>query len=398
MNKILITGDILKPDPKKISSNQRDNIIWFYNLIYPFIRYNTESVDVEIILSEQFNPQKFYSFFKKDVSVENWAALYDCESLPENANDYLKTYFSEYLLIVGYELPTIFIKYFEANDIKFINCFLSPIRFLNDLLFSAYSNINNFDNIFNIYKVTNEEIFLYSGLHTATIKRQNKHQTIVSNSCLIIGQTEIDRSVIRNGEFDSLKNHISEITELCLKYNKVYFKPHPYSKKGNELTYDFKKLDIEIINDNVYHLLANDNIIEVVALSSSVLYEAKYFYKKIKYLIPENDKFDLPISNDFFSYSFWHNVLSNCVPTVNEIPKGRITHRENLLRNSLNMYWGYNELSPKILFDNLANQVELKIEKKYKISYSYKIGNALLSPIVLLIKFMKKFYKIFTQH
>ena len=71
-----------------------------------------------------------------------------------------------------------------------------------------------------------------------------------------------------------------EIIEIAKSHKKLYFKMHPYADPTSEPLDSFmKEHKIEVTTWNVYELLANENLKTAVAISSSVLEEAKYFDK-----------------------------------------------------------------------------------------------------------------------
>ena len=53
---------------------------------------------------------------------------------------------------------------------------------------------------------------------------------LAPESCVFVGQTEVDRSLIVDGKFSQLADFRDELSELAEQYTSIYFKPHPYTE------------------------------------------------------------------------------------------------------------------------------------------------------------------------
>lgn len=136
----------------------------------------------------------------------------------------------------------------------------------------------------------------------------------------------------------------------------VVFKPHPYANTDfGALSAGLSMRRLHVTRENVYALLASEEIRRVVGVSSSVLLEARYFGQEAHLL--HESPFDIParrgeavpgqhlsILDAWGETDFWRRALAPLMPVTR--PDGARFHRPpNALRTSLRNFWGFNELS-----------------------------------------------------
>ena len=356
IDKIIITGDILRPD-KKIFGNQNPNITWFYNLFEFFINKIVKNVTVQKIIAvpknDGFDVEKFYRFYDLEMSIENWIRLYDYTQINVEAENYFSKYF-ENSIVIGFELPKIFKKIMERKNIFYIEFITHPIRFLDDIFFGIYSNHEKINEILSTLTLSDEDIYALANLRKAGLKRK-WDLGIEDNSALIIGQTRVDRSLIEKGQLLVMNNYRDKLEEISKNHNKIYFKPHPYEARNKEVQSLLKDLKAEFINKNIYHLICQNAIDSVYAISSSVIEEAKYFGKKAEYLCDTVPGTHYPIFNDYFYSSFWKEILKVFFP-INEQFNIKIPDKPNRLRDNLGWYWGYHIFEFDSVYDDIKRQ------------------------------------------
>jgi len=241
---------------------------------------------------------------------------------------------------------------------KVINLSIHPLRFGDDIFFNFETNDVVLKAKIKKYEVNYDIFYIYADLVKATYLKTTKKNNITDNSLLLVGQTQQDKVIFNGVKYLSLLDYIEDIILLSKKYNSIYFKPHPYSTNNKKLLKSLKKYlpNVKIIYDNIYHLLSNDNIKHVVALNSSVLYEAKYFHKQVTFLYKPVYDFknnDIGIYGDYWSSSFWSDLLDI------EDKHVVLPFVPNRLRIADNDFWGYNELRDEIILkDILKNRVK----------------------------------------
>ncbi len=243
-----------------------------------------------------------------------------------------------------------------------LNLSIHPIRFADDIFFNFETNNENIKTKLKKYEVNYDQFYHYADIIKATYLKSVKKNTIKKKSLLLIGQTQKDKVIFDGVKYLTLLDYLSSIKEIAKSYDAIYFKPHPYAKNSKSIYKKLKKefTNLELIHDNIYHLLSNENILQVVALNSSVLYEAKYFRKEVTFLYKPTFDFqnsDIGIYTDYFNSSFWSDIL-DIEDTNISLP-----FVPNRLRKSINDFWGYNEISDEIILKNI-----IKSKIKYFLS------------------------------
>ena len=237
-------------------------------------------------------------------------------------------------------------------DQKTINLAIHPIRFADDIFFSFQTQNPFLQKKLKKYEVNYNIFYHHADLIKAGYLKANKKNKIEKNSLLIIGQTSTDQVLFDGEKYLSLQDYAKELSALASNYEQIYFKPHPYAK-NNKQTIRFLKTihpNVHTTYQNIYYLLSNDHIEHVVGLNSSVLYEAKYFRKKVTFLAKPYFDFtsqDIGIYADYFSSAFWSDLLETQDQNIT------LPFKENRLRIALNDFWGYNEITSKLILKDI---------------------------------------------
>lgn len=380
---VIITGDLLRPlkDPNK--SGQTSNIVWIYNLFLSQINMIKRNEDLEVRLllwdKKGFDTHKFYKLNNMECSLENWVKIYDNENLTKEAELYFLSFFNN-SFVIGFELPQVFINLFNKHNISFIDIIIHPIRYLDDLILALRTNNQNIFGAAKKYQLSSKQFYLNASFHKAKLSRQ-KSLNLEKKSALFTGQIEVDKSLIKDGTCLSILSFKEELINLASQYKTIYFKRHPYSKNNNDEEEFLKQIpNIKYINNNFYQLLAQEEISSVYSISSSTVYEAKYWGKKACYLYKnpfffsddENQFFDkqkyIPLTHDLLLPAFWQEVLFSVIPTVSsaDVPKLNMPLTNNFFRNSLNLNWGYEFLDNSLKKVNKSSTLNNKLSVRIK--------------------------------
>lgn len=360
ISKIVITGDLLRltPDPKHC--DQIVNIEWLFNLFNHQLKSAT-NLDVELLHTDSYNffdPREFFKLNELKPTHANWIKIYD-KTPSQESLDYIKNYF-ENTLVVGFELPTIFLKAFEELSIPYIDIIIHPIRYLDDLLLAFRTSNSSIYTKLKKYQLDEEYYTIYANIHKATMSKMKKI-SLKENSILFAGQVEVDKSLISDNRLMSLKDYEKDLEKLSKEYFHIYVKMHPYAKDNDKIKTIFKKFpNVSYTNQNIYYLLAQKQIKALYSISSSTVMEAKYFGKKAEYLYQNpfyidhkntkpNNKEYISIEDSFYMTSFWCEILSEVLPTTDKKPLP-LAKKTSRLRNSLQNYWAYKFLDSDILF------------------------------------------------
>lgn len=335
LRNIYITGDVNRANDDGTPS-QVYNIKWLYDLISAQLHCATEIVPKLLLPGPGFK-----------TSYESWLQHFDLSFPSWHSEQHL----TPEDLVIGFEMPRNSIHYFKLNKIPFVNVAIWPIRFLEDLVIGVEQDFYEYQNpIFKLqYPITEEYCYLQAQLVKAQL-RANLTSPIPQNSALIVGQTAVDRSLILDGQLLTLKMFEDRLNQLVTTHGAVYFKPHPYYRSVELLSW-LRKLGIETTDEHVYKLISYETVDSVISISSSVLHEAKYFGKKVEFF-GNNNLFEgfVPIDGtEFLTINFWARFLAQTCFTLPQIKEFNVEliRKPNRLRKLSHNWWGYDVIDQR---------------------------------------------------
>lgn len=360
IKRIVVTGDLLR-----IEHNNNKKANNFIRFVYELLKeqiYLATGIYPEVALagdSPGFDRNTFYALSGFDKpSFENWLQIASGKCR-QDAGDYLLKCFSE-TLIISYEAGA-FEHGLKQTRLPYIDIRISPIRFLEDLFLAFKSNIPEVQSKLWVYHIPDSYIRLsvnilksYYLIHLpeSCIARAASTANLPRNTLLICGQTDVDLSLVRHGQIVSFHDFANELHQLINEHHTIYYKAHPNASLSSpNLRFIRSIKKIKITKNNIYRMLCDDNLKTVTALSSGVLHEAPWFGKKIQplshrfvELANETDKSTagsyIMIHNEYFSPTFWSDILSPCLPTK-RCEDIIFTPTENFLRKRTGKWWGY---------------------------------------------------------
>ncbi len=311
-----------------------------------------------LFLNNNISSISEYNKLSKSEIDNLWIKL-NTSNINKEACDYFCSFFKD-CIAISYHSSSTINNMLSKGNITYLDTFESSYRFLQDTYFSIRTNNVEIEKtLINDYSISDNKLFIQANyLKAFFVRNKTTNFTINPNSALIICQTPLDIVLIKeNGDIDNLLNYQSNIKNIANTYSTLYYKLHPKSpSKYNKLLKKyFKQFNNTIeIKDDMYELLANDNIILVAGINSSSLYEAKYFNKKVEffgkphfnYITQEstnNKKFDfvmLDSNKHLFDINFWNHILNNIKPTTTSTPI--FENYNDLLRNVLKVSSSYN--------------------------------------------------------
>lgn len=354
VEQIIVTGDFLRPTDRGFRSSQTENIRWLYRLIRGHLARAT-GLPVECMLwGEGLQPEPFYEAFGAEFSAAGWAEFFNAETVPPAVLEALEARFGS-ALVIGFELAEWCKAALSHLGIAFVDLNIHPVRFLPDVFFGAQTNDPEIFAALLGHHSDPDSFYGWADLLAATAVKFTPDLRLDSPA-LLVGQTRVDRSLVRQGELLDLTRFAPELQALLLRHRKLGFKPHPYNPGDFGLfTSGVPFRRVQMLKANAYALLAHDQLKEVVGVSSSLLVEAPYFGKRASFLY--RSPFDLAgarqaaregqhlsIVEGVLSADFWRDVLA---PRLKVTAKDgwRLALPPNSLRISLRNFWGFNELS-----------------------------------------------------
>lgn len=335
---------------------QDNNIRWVYDFISRPIETAT-SYDVKCFSTKKWNVLNFdrkHFFALSNIEyVEDKQFYYSERDINSESIKYIKSIIKNDIILVGYELSEQTRKILDKIKAIYIDIWLHPIRYMDDVLFGLKSNNEEINNKLYTFNIPSETYYLYADrLKVQNYRGYRKTQSYLKdNSALFVGQTLNDKAVFHNGKMLNLLDFKNVFEKVVKKYNHVYYSRHPFVKGGDEeiINYLKKFKNVTLNDDPTYHLLASKEIEYVFSISSSVVHEAKYFSKDVEFLykpvitIGDHKKDYTSVMHEIFYGHFWASILSPLM-NVNNVPVVSYFSGKDKTRDALSFYWGYRNI------------------------------------------------------
>jgi hypothetical protein len=223
---------------------------------------------------------------------------------------------------------------------RYIDIWLSPIRFLNDLKFCLYSNDQIINKKLSKARLSSKKIFEKANqiIENRQIEKPEKISAELSAN-LIVTQSLEDKSLVKDNRYLKLNDFREEILKTSQRFSCNYILKHPNLIESEFQTL-FEDLDIpnlKVINGNTYEIISSKNLKHLTSISSSLLEEAKYFRKDINYLYqPVVDDRYVCLNQTIFKASFWQQIMGS-----SKYSAYVFIHHDNYFRNLFGSAWGY---------------------------------------------------------
>jgi len=395
--RILLTYDFIATNSQRGAINQKWILQTFSTLLTKLDVVVDESLD-------RFSPDVFF----EASNINNVNQAYrdvDVSQVSNHSKSYLTRALEVYDIVIGCELSAPTKELLTTLGICYIDIWLSPIRFYKDVMFEFHSNSDHINACLQGYRFDRSLLDEQVLKLTQHAEQFLERPSLAENSCLLIGQMQQDKSVLYQGRYLSLLDYTSEIAALCDTYSCVYLLKHPYLN-----AHDFAPIKcalsrfenlVALEHHNTYALLMSPAITSVAGISSSVLAEAQYFGKTVKYFYkPVIEPDYICIFKDYFESSFWSTLLN--------IPDQMVRYfaEDNYFRHKYAMAYAYDIFMPTAEMDkrdetqgyvsilNLFSFIQhLEIDKDYLL-YGFGSVGKLIFPHIkgnLLAVIDKKF-------
>ena len=332
MQKVLITHDF-------ITSQNFD----FIPRILFFIKKILSTFGVKVFFGDNLFDQNFQRKFcsLNQVNPRQKGKFFLRQFSPnQDSLDYLKSFLDSFDLIIGYEFSEITKESINSLQIRYIDIWLSPIRFLNDLNFCLYSNDENINKKLSKVRLNSNKIFEKANqiIENRQIDKPEKTSSNLGAN-LIVTQSLEDKSLVKDSKYLKLTDFRKEIVKICKSFSRNYILKHPNLTDTQflNLVEDLDITDLEMIKGNTYEIMSSKNLKHLTSISSSLLEEAKFFGKDTTYLYqPVIDHRYICINEAIFKASFWQDILDSSVNSSYVF-----IHHDNYLRNLFGSAWGY---------------------------------------------------------
>jgi hypothetical protein len=363
--RILVTGDLLRPSDDRFRSSQNGNTQWLHRLLRRPIAAAT-GLPVEALLWDAagLDVPAFYAAAGATPDIEGWVGLFDAPSLPHEAAALLAAAFADAAAVVGFELPDILKRLLDAMGLAWVDLNIHPYRFGPDVLFAIATNHDGVLEALRAHHAEDAVFEPWADLMAATAIKMPPALP-VEEAVLVVGQTQVDRALIRDGRLLDLADFAAPLHQAIGRAGRVLFKPHPYNPDGfglHEVGLPLSR--IREVQENVYVLLAQDALRAVVGVSSSVIAEARFFGKQGVFLgtppmvVAPSRAALMPgmhasVVCAWLAADFWRDILAPIMP-VTPRDGAQPVLPPNALRGSLRQYWGHDEVFFQLPWDLAA--------------------------------------------
>ncbi|MEM6625056.1 MAG: hypothetical protein AAF674_22795 [Pseudomonadota bacterium] len=359
-DRIVFTGDVLRPQARStLRPLQGENIDWLARVLRQPVTMAADCPQETVRWDDDWlhcarldtgAVTAIYRAFGQVPGLTGWARIFSAERLPEAVEHLFERLFSN-SLVIGFELPPYLVDFCNRRAIPFIDLTISPLRFMDDLMFQMSSNDAEVTEALKPHRVSKDQIRLAAGIVSSSGAKAN-FQPPRPGTLLVVLQTSFDRSVIDKGRFVTLLDHVDALRELAGRYRDVLIRSHPLEPAPELSDRVLEALPgARMTQDNFYHLLSHNNLAGVAALSSSCVAEARRFGREGHYLIPGFDETSLTpgiegitVGEDLLTPDFWRDLLSAAGLAASGKDGLRVPFRANRLREQLRSSWGYSAL------------------------------------------------------
>ena len=352
IKQVLISCDLtrIKVEDRKIKPFHNVRLKKYFDLLSWQIKAGTD-LPVKMLAwnPAAFSQKEFYRLCGQPyLNEKSWINVYDADI---SGNQQLIDYYCKLIadsLVIYIEMSETQKKLHDELHIPYIDISVHPVRYMSDHFFLLSTNDPRIFTRLKEYELDERQFFLGAQL----LRTQIDQDPFIAekNSGLLVGQTFLDRSLIFKDKLYGLGNYLQKIAGIAQKCEVLYFKPHPYVK-DKALYEKLRQVEnLKFTNENVYKILCSDGVNLVCGISSSVLYEAKYFNKRVQFF---NKKFDMyqdrfsernyvSIGNDILQPSFWQQVILD----KSDKPLIDIHLDSNYIRATLNDFWSFTQYDP----------------------------------------------------
>ena len=336
---------------------------WSIDLFNPIIEAVTNQQVVELKNlrnnnGEFFSRVKFYELSNISDITDSYYN-YEIKKISQDSINYLKSFLNRDTFIIGIELGKELRQLLTSLGCPLISLWFHSWKMFDDAFFMINTNSKDIFEILSKYKVPKLKFDFYAKYWTIWKQQKRegiKDSNIQENSVVFIGQTLRDKSTDDNGKYLNILDFKEEILKLSKEYSHIYYVPHPYVAQNKEIDkyLNETKYITKITSIPTYELLMSPKIKKVVSISSSVLYEAKFFGKEIQYLFKPlfniDGNFDddtwTSIYQDYFNPKFWHDIFELYMTVNHEYLNENLFYEaDNKFRNIKNLYYGYEKFN-----------------------------------------------------
>lgn len=350
---LIVSGDFLRFE-KAVGYAQAANIRWFGHLISAML--GGFRADMSIFGADskaESLARQFYAAAGTSPGTQAWAGI--CQSQCNARQLALLAGVFDCRLAITFELPSVLVSGLIALGIPFMDFTIHPARFGRSLYFGVRGNIEGLDRLLEPWRLSREYLEQEAQIALAALAHEPRVRYAQDDMAVFACQTEFDRTLIQGGRFATLEDVEAQLETMCARHPLVLVKPHPYAGGGGSIASYLVGAfsNAELTDQNIYLLMAYEEISTIYSLSSSASIEAQYFNKTGRHFLHypldiREDRLDartyMAVNACFLDAGFWTGVagLLNLDLQARDIAPGSLD-----LRQSLGQWWGADILYKK---------------------------------------------------
>jgi hypothetical protein len=330
---------------------------WFPRLLGPAIRWAVEAQSVtltEVAAGGElsFDRRRFFRHSGIELSSKEQFFYYEPIHISPDSIDFLRQVCSPRDTLITYELSHQSRELLTQAGLTYIDFWLHPVRFYDDIFFAVSSNDEAIRERLAAWRLDSRLLKLRATEIVLSLIRGHarQYQKPPDNSALFVGQTPYDKALLHKGRMLNLLDYQKQFEALSERYDVVLFSRHPlvHSGDGDVLRYIRTLPFARFVRTPSYFLLGAEQVHGVYSISSSVVHEASYFGKETEYFhappVPMEDTLAAPaytaIHGHFLTPQFWGDVLSSR-HEVTSFEALDLPSKPNRLRDALGMVYGF---------------------------------------------------------
>jgi hypothetical protein len=353
VRRIVFASDLLRVDDwrrDRRANPQRVNVVMLEALLGGPLREATGLESGIALFDEPAAPVDRFQFYLRlgvDFSSHGWASLY--EAAPPAAEAALLAPFRDAFAVL-FEGPPYLLRLLEREGIPFLNLRVHPVRFMDDYMLGAATNIPALAAWLGAHATPPALIDRQARLLSALARRRLfASERLPEDAAVFFGQTEVDAALIADGRIAGRRDVENALRRLAAERGAVFYKRHPHNADAGwveALTRSDPR--IQVIDHNAYDLLGCGRATLAAALSSSVLSEARWFGVEARRLLPGDDGCAapgaapdaarcVPLRPCALETDFWRAAFEGAPWTPDA---DTLDFRDGALKRALNQTWG----------------------------------------------------------
>ena len=274
--------------------------------------------------------------------------------------DLVCKYFKD-TLVISREPSVILKKAFDILNIPYIDLAIHSVRYMDDLIMGATTNIPEVYEKLKNYELNEEEFYFYADLLKAEYRFRNSLPDYIGpdvNYAIFMAQTPVDISLLdfKNKRLATFHDYIDRFENLVKTHDKVFYKPHPFYEDSETIKMIKSYPNTKIVKEqiNIYQMLSQPEYKTCASISSGTIKEAYYFgkntecYLRQPYTYSEEYKDKSLLTKDIYvtigkhwmASAFWADILQPIIDT-RDVYRIDVNNVHNKLRRILNKSWGF---------------------------------------------------------